>query len=458
MDKYLQTLLLEIKTLIFPGLGAITITNEKTGELLFMPYLKFDDGKLAKCMAEKEGMTELDAKNVVSKYVQNIIQTLDRGETYSMYQFGSFNKDANGDVQFEAWGEPSAIETPEEPIVVAVPQVVEVVEEIVEPVVAIVEEKVEEHVEETPITPEETVITPIAAIDPLDNLLQNTKEEPVSVNSLDQLLSSEAIVSPKEDDVVVEPVVIIETPIIEEAKAAPETKTEKNTKTNKPVINDDATVIGDESFDEASEEKHAPIKVIPAKKKRKLVYLLAPLLLLLTVYLIGYTQYKPLSAKFPFLHKIGFIFGQSGEEKPKLVVKKVETQETNESQIPDDSQAIETPDGTVEEPIAETTPEAEVIAEPKKVKPVIKEPKPAVVTTNGSGGNFHIIAGSFGNETNANRFAEKLTKNGNTGQVIGKAGGLFLVSMASFGSMADAKSALNGLKSDAPGSYIFIKK
>jgi hypothetical protein len=272
------------------------------------------------------------------------------------------------------------------------------------------------------------------------------------------------MVTPKKEEVIIEPVVIPETPISVEAIATPviettpETKTEKDLMTSKPVINDDATVIGDESFDEASEEKHEPIKVIPAKKKRKLVYLLAPLLLLLTVYLIGYTQYKPLSAKFPFLHKIGFIFGQSGEEKPKLVVKKVETQETIETPIPDDSQAIETPDGTVEEPIVETTPEPEVIPEPEKVKPAIKESKPAVVTTNGSGGNFHIIAGSFGNEGNANRFADKLTKNGNTGQVIGKADGLFLVSMASFSSMTEAKSALNGLKSDAPGSYIFIKK
>jgi hypothetical protein len=456
MDKYLQTLLLEIKTLIFPGLGAITITNEKTGELLFMPYLKFDDGKLAKCMSEKEGMTELDAKNVVSKYVQNIIQTLDRGEAYSMYQFGAFKKDESGDVQFEAWGEASVNETPAAQIEV---EAHEMVEELIEPVAEVTEEQPEEmSIEEVPVKPTETTTTPIVAIDALDSLLQHSTEDTITTHSLDELLSSEAVVAPpKNEEVIVAPVVITETPTTVEPtpviETIPETKKE-----NKSVTNDDKTIIGDESFDEATVEKHEPIIVIPAKKKRKLIYLLAPLLLLATIYLIGFTQYKSLSSKFPFMHKIAFIFGQNGEEKPKIVTEKIDAKKTNETPIPDDSQAIETPDGTVEEPIAETMPEAEVIATPEKVEAVVKEPKQAIVANSGSAGNFHIIAGSFGNEGNANRFADKLTKNGNDGQVIGKAGGLFLVSMASYGSMTEAKNALNELKSSTPGSYIFIKK
>ena len=44
MNNYLLQLLKEIKTIIIPGLGALTLTNEATGEMMFMPYLKYDDG------------------------------------------------------------------------------------------------------------------------------------------------------------------------------------------------------------------------------------------------------------------------------------------------------------------------------------------------------------------------------------------------------------------------------
>jgi hypothetical protein len=34
-----------IYTIIIPGFGALTITKAATGEIMFMPYLKFDGGK-----------------------------------------------------------------------------------------------------------------------------------------------------------------------------------------------------------------------------------------------------------------------------------------------------------------------------------------------------------------------------------------------------------------------------
>jgi hypothetical protein len=55
MDKYLLLLLKEVNTIIIPDLGALTITNHSTGEIMFMPFLKYDDGKLATYISEKEG-------------------------------------------------------------------------------------------------------------------------------------------------------------------------------------------------------------------------------------------------------------------------------------------------------------------------------------------------------------------------------------------------------------------
>ena len=42
MDKYLLLLLKEVNTIIIPDLGALTITNHSTGEIMFMPFLKYD--------------------------------------------------------------------------------------------------------------------------------------------------------------------------------------------------------------------------------------------------------------------------------------------------------------------------------------------------------------------------------------------------------------------------------
>ena len=103
MDKYLLLLLKEVNTIIIPDLGALTITNHSTGEIMFMPYLKYDDGKLAAYISEKEGFELNDAKNLISKYVRDVQAVLDRGESYDMFQFGTFLKDKSGEIIFRNW-------------------------------------------------------------------------------------------------------------------------------------------------------------------------------------------------------------------------------------------------------------------------------------------------------------------------------------------------------------------
>ena len=104
MDKYLLEILKLVNTIIIPGLGALTITNPETGEILFMSYLKHDDGKLSAHIAEKEGWDENEAKNLIAKYVREIHAELDKGEEYTMYQFGTFVK-KDGEIEFVGWGE-----------------------------------------------------------------------------------------------------------------------------------------------------------------------------------------------------------------------------------------------------------------------------------------------------------------------------------------------------------------
>ena len=149
MDKYLLLLLKEVNTIIIPDLGALTITNHSTGEIMFMPYLKYDDGKLATYVSEKEGFELNDAKNLISKYVRDVQAVLDRGESYDMFQFGTFLKDKSGDVIFRNWdgSMPSEVKK-DEVIVPVVEEKIEVIEvadpEIkmeVDPIIEVVEVK-----------------------------------------------------------------------------------------------------------------------------------------------------------------------------------------------------------------------------------------------------------------------------------------------------------------------------
>jgi nucleoid DNA-binding protein len=116
MNNYLLLLLRDLKTIIIPGLGALTLTNEATNELLFMPFLKYDDGTLSKYIAEKEGMEVNDAKNLIAKFVREVMAELDKGEQYDMYQFGSFSK-VNNEIVFKQW-ETKAPALQEEKVVV----------------------------------------------------------------------------------------------------------------------------------------------------------------------------------------------------------------------------------------------------------------------------------------------------------------------------------------------------
>jgi len=103
MDKYLLDILKEMNTIIIPGLGALTITNNTTGEIMFMPYLKYDDGKLARYIAQKEDWSENEAHNLIAKYVREIEAKLNIGDTYDMYRFGTFCKNSSGDIEFNRW-------------------------------------------------------------------------------------------------------------------------------------------------------------------------------------------------------------------------------------------------------------------------------------------------------------------------------------------------------------------
>ena len=128
MNKYLIEILKLQNSVILPGLGALMIPSQKTGKVFFNQHLKFNDGSLARYLAEKEGVELQEAQNKVAKFVREIEAQIGKGEAYDMFEFGKFFKDETGDVKFEmsplfiANTETSASDAPvsnEKPVIVA---------------------------------------------------------------------------------------------------------------------------------------------------------------------------------------------------------------------------------------------------------------------------------------------------------------------------------------------------
>jgi cell division septation protein DedD len=100
MNKYFIQLFKEESTVILPGFGALTMTNERSGEIMFMPYLKFDDGKLAAYISETDAIEVQAAQIMIAKFIREIQAELDKGESFDIFEFGSFTKKEDGEIEF----------------------------------------------------------------------------------------------------------------------------------------------------------------------------------------------------------------------------------------------------------------------------------------------------------------------------------------------------------------------
>jgi cell division septation protein DedD/nucleoid DNA-binding protein len=441
MNNYLLQLLKEVKTLIIPGLGALTVTNESTGEILFMPYLKFDDGTLAKHIVSKENMDLNDATNMISKFVREVTAELDKGNSYDMYQFGRFVK-IDGEIAFEAWGtNPSNDEKQTEAesnatesiAAVEEPQREEVSPIKVEPV------KVTETTKQEEKVIEEKIVPPIVE-EP--KIVEPKKEEP-------------KVVEIKEEKIV--------PPIVE--KTEPKAPVEKQVS---PKV--------------TTPQKEKPVKEPKAPKEKKKTSVFAYILWGFLVLILGSgtfiaIKFDSLKKDFPILADLA---GENDDvAKGSEDVKQLEDEPdvnidstTKSEPIPEDQVQI----------VEDQLPNEKVVEEPKKVltpkketpapKPIpTPKPKPAVVVkkkpivkpkpqnTGGSATfdgskHFHIIAGSFGSEANANRLASKLQSKGFGEASVTMNGGMYRVSVKGFSTLNEATAEAASLQSSVPGAWV----
>ncbi len=367
MDKYLLEILKNVNTIIIPGLGALTITNHDTGEIMFMSYLKHDDGKLTQYIVENEGFEELEAKNLIAKYVREIQLTVDKGESYDMFQFGSFVKDGD-DIDFKNWEGDKAISQD-----------------------ATIEEK---EVITEPVTEEPAVVEPTPVIETVEE--KEIKE-----------------VTP---------------PIIEE-KAEPVVLQLKEDEPKKElnILEKEERAATAEKLDKLRKNKESK----PAKKKKGVGFWM--LMTLIVLILAGGTyfgmNYDRLKQHVPFL-------ADKKEVKKEPVVNENETSDNSSEE-----------DKSTEEPEVEE----EIIPEP--IEPEVNE-KPTSNFSNNGDLPFHIIAGAFGSEANANRLGEKLKSEGYNVKV-GPGRGMTLVSIKSFSTREEAQKGLNELQTVAPNGWVY---
>lgn len=448
MDKYLLQILHEVNTIIIPGLGALTVTNKASGEVMFMSYLKHDDGNLVRHIVEKEGLSENDAKNLIAKYVREIQAKLDTGDSYDMYQFGRFVK-KDGDTDFESWNSyqhssEEQISQEEEQIETPVEKVTE--EPKVEEKVEIVEEvKPEQKVSDSEMKEELTDANDVIA-DLLEASTPATEESP---KSLDDILNvpSEKVEEKPLEEIVVEKVEIIQEETIEIQNKPDDLDTSLIAPTENVYIPEEEVekIVAEQKSEKAkpktpAKKEKAPVKPkvvaekAPKQKKSKKFWILTILALVLVAggatTAIFYDKIEPIL----FGKKEIKLESKTGEETSD------ENLEEIEKQVALEQEATEENSTNQEEATNETT------FEPIKEKVVAETKETPVVDGNLT---YHIIAGSFGVEANANRLAKKYSDSGKKSVVLGKFDDMYLVSYEAFATKEEAMAALKN--SDVKG-------
>lgn len=425
MDKYLLEILKDVNTIIIPGLGALTITNTDTGEIMFMPFLKHDDGKLSSYIAEKESMDENDAKNLIAKYVREINTQIDQGESYDMFQFGSFSKNADGDVEFKNWDGSKTEATPEPEAPAPEPEKEEVKSE----------PKAEEKKEEKPKEEKKLVAEKPTKVDKQEVEKESekkpepTKAEKKKEESKKETKPAEKKTEPKKE-AVSKPVVPVKA------------KSEMNVAEKEELFKNEQK-LAQLKKDSEKEEK---------KKRSAGFYILITLVVLIVAggTFVG-LNYDSVKQHIPFLadnEETEADKTEMDKMKETLGLTDKDKEETDESEehIAEEDQEEETvsdSEETVTEPeVEETTPEPE--PEP--------EPKPAPEVSN-SGKSYHIVAGAFSSPDNAERLAQSLRDQGYPSTTFVR-GSMTIVSLSAHSSNSEAATALANARDVVPKGWI----
>lgn len=427
MNQYLLSILKEVNTIIIPGIGALTITNAATGEIMFMPYLKFDDGKLAQHISEKEGMEINDAKNLVAKYVREIEAQLNIGESYDMYQFGSFIKNSEGEIEFKPWnGEKNSVNTE---------VVIDDSSNASEP-----EPTTDTSIDANDIIPETIEETPIIIAPVIDSVLSNEEE---STQTIEETQDTETVPEQELDSAVSSTEFVTEetiTPILTEI---PKQTIPEPVYTEEQQWNDDLDLPPINA--KIERPKKPIIEKIQKDKKRKSsakVVFLTLLFLLIGGGTTVILMREQLGITIPFLNTSHETTEVKSTTSSKTTVKVETTTETETAEF----------EKTKENPVDETPVEQEITEQSTSNSSDIIQTSTGQIDRNKP---YHIVGAAFTDLSNAERYQKKLTDSGKASIIIGKFDQLYIVSISSHASQEEAKNALSEAKGISTNAWIF---
>jgi hypothetical protein len=478
MDNYIKQVLLEENTIILPKLGALTVTSIKTGEMMFLSYLNYDDGKLAKFISEKENITEEDARAKVKAFVDEIKHKIEDGSFFNLGKLGHFFK-KNDEVFFEDY---STYEDQEEETEDQI-KIIEIeVPDKIAPIIAETKEETTPEIVAPDVIADSKTEEPVSKS--LDDILNSTEQETVEkVDEIETPIVQESIVN---ETILTENIIEQETkPILEEPKMeildVPATATpdpvanrtqledkvqientyipKENPLVSKEIkatviqVKDPNATIKTETKTEvktAGKEKVKPTenkpkkeKIVREKKKKGAFFWILIVLLGLgfTGGILTFMFYDQVKKYIPFIDNSEDkeqkqinsdtidIINNSAEELESAEDERINSE--SESEIPVSEEIQEEIPGEVIPVTPIETPVKEKVQE--KVQPTPNQ--------NATGGKYHVIVGSFTVSSNAERFVQK---QGANASIIMK-GGLSLVSIGSYSSISEANQAMDNL-------------
>jgi hypothetical protein len=418
MDKFIKLLLETENTVILPNFGAIVVENETTGALMFNEYLKFNDGKLDNIIVENSTMDIQEAQNYIAKHIREIQAEIDKGNEYSIFELGSFSKDKDGSIIFQGNINSKNDKSKKENDVVAGP---------------------------SPTPPKED---------------KQEKEDGVKKDQPKENINkkeSEKVTKKKESQPTEEQEKKDADPkAIPVAEATKEKK--KTTKENK--------------YQEKGAAKKPEKSKSKEKKKKKgkkgpvffiLIFLLVVVAGGSTYIGLNYDEFKTMMGwdKFEEVKDPKALLAEADnettpmdEDEPEEIVFDEEDEQGIQEEVGLEDEFEET-EG---EDIA-TEPEEEPEQEPKVEEPVTPKETPSTVSTNPSGvsGNFYIIAGTFSEQSNAEKLVADLKQQGYPAEIVGFLNNMHYVSVQSFSTRSDANNALSKISNDVPKAWVYKK-
>ncbi len=108
---YIQELLATNNRVIVPNFGAFLVRatskskdantlEEKLKDVYFSPFLKFNDELLEKYIIKKESVTKEQAAEKIIQFIEEVKKELEQEKPYNIKNFGKFEADKQGKVQF----------------------------------------------------------------------------------------------------------------------------------------------------------------------------------------------------------------------------------------------------------------------------------------------------------------------------------------------------------------------